>query len=166
MLGDSITSQGDWASLVGDAVVNRGFPGYTTEQLVPVAREVAAAHPRIVFVLAGTNDIRDGHPPSWTVQHLDAILSAFETESPRTRVVVQSILPRADAAAAVVAANGAIMHLATQRHVEFLDLHPEFDDGAGALRPSDTSDGIHLTPAGYLRWAELIRGVVEADGAP
>lgn len=165
MLGDSITAQADWSELVGESVVNRGFPGYTTAQLVPVAHEVAAARPRIVFVLTGTNDIRDGHPPSWTVRHLDAILSVLTTRSPTTRVVVQSVLPRADATAAVAAANAAIMRLADERDVEFLDLHAAFDDGDGGLRPSETGDGIHLTPTGYTRWAELVRRTAEDPDA-
>ncbi len=161
MLGDSITEQADWSSLVDVSVVNRGFSGYTTAQLVPVAREVAAAGPRIVFVLTGTNDIRDGQPPSWTVRHLGAILSALATQSPTTRVVVQSVLPRSDAPAAVDAVNAEIARLADERDVEFLDLHAPFDDGAGGLRPADTTDGIHLSPVAYTRWAELVRRTVE-----
>ncbi|MDW3214132.1 MAG: GDSL-type esterase/lipase family protein [Ilumatobacteraceae bacterium] len=161
MLGDSITEQVDWSSLLGPSVVNRGFSGYTTAQLVPVARNLATAQPRMVFVLTGTNDIRDDHPPSWTVRHLDAILTALATRSPTTRVVVQSVLPRADVPAAVDAVNAAIMHLADERDVEFLDLHASFDDGAGGLRRADTTDGIHLTSAAYARWAELVRRTAE-----
>ncbi|TFH14011.1 MAG: hypothetical protein E4H05_10055, partial [Acidimicrobiales bacterium] len=67
MLGDSITAEADWKRLLPDQpLVNEGQPGFTTEQLITVAERVAAADPAAVVVLTGTNDIRDGHPPTWT----------------------------------------------------------------------------------------------------
>jgi lysophospholipase L1-like esterase len=189
MLGDSITAGGDWGALLGGIdVVNAGYPGYTTEQLVPVAAHVAAAEPSLVYVLTGTNDIRDEHPASWTSDQLgrllDQLAASPDTEpdtepdiepdtepdtepgtepdtepdiEPDIEVVLQTVLPRADRPTEVVAINEAIAELAEVRGLDVLDLYPEFDDGAGGLRPDETTDGIHLSPAGYDRWAELVR---------
>ena len=158
MLGDSITEEGPWSTNFSDPpVANRGYSGYTTAQLVDVARGVAEARPSAVYILTGTNDIRDDRPPSWTVQHLGTILDEFERTSPDTVVTVQTILPRADRRADVVAANLAIVEIARSRGFDVLDLHRVFDDGNGALRPVDTRDGIHLSQAGNLRWADVLR---------
>ncbi len=157
MLGDSITEQGPWASTFADReIANEGYSGYTTAQLVDVAETVAAARPSSVFILTGTNDIRDGQSPSWTVRHLRLILDEFERTAPETTVIVQTLLPRADRASEVVAANDAIRSLTDERGVELLDLYPAFDDGAGALRRDDTVDGLHLSDQGNQVWADVL----------
>jgi lysophospholipase L1-like esterase len=164
MLGDSITEQADWDSLLPDLpIVNRGHSGYTTEQLVPIADSIGEAQPRLVFVLTGTNDIRDGRPPEWTASQLERLLDALDRSSPDTSVVVQTVLPRADQPLAVEATNDAVRAVAASRGIRVLDLHEAFDDGAGGLRSHETTDGIHLSSDGYLRWASLISRLVGSD---
>ncbi len=162
MLGDSITAEGDWADLLPDQrVINAGRSGFTTAELVPLARDVSNGQPRLLVVLTGTNDIRDGRGTLWTRRHLDELIGVVRANSPGTRIVVQSILPRADRSDEVVATNEGIRTLAEELDVQYLDLYPVFDDGAGALRESDTRDGVHLTDAGYHRWAEALRPMVD-----
>jgi len=157
MLGDSITAGGDWDALLpGRKVVNQGYPGFTTAQLLPVAVDVAASTPATVFVLTGTNDVRDSLPPQRTQNDLAAILDVFDAASPQTRVVIQTVLPRAATAAEIVATNEAISALAARRGLEVLDLYPEFDDGSGGLRAAETTDGWHLSVVGYDRWSGLV----------
>ncbi len=161
MLGDSITEAGAWDDLLpAHEISNRGYSGYTTAELQPIAAEVAAAQPRAVFILTGTNDIRDDHPPAWTVAELEQILDSFEQVSPDTIVLLQTILPRADAPAEVDAANVALADLAERRGLRLIDLHPDFDDGSGGLRIEETTDGIHLAEPGYRRWASTINQIL------
>ncbi len=165
MLGDSITAEGHWSAMFpGAALANRGHSGFTTAQLVPVARQVAEARPRMLFVLTGTNDIRDGETPRWTATHLSELLDVVAATSPDTLVVLQTVLPRADGVADVRAVNEEIRGLAASRGLELLDLHSDFDDGNGSLRADETYDGIHLSEAGYERWANLLRPLI--DSAP
>ncbi len=160
MLGDSITAEADWGRLLPDhPLVNEGHSGFTTEQLVTVAERVAAADPLAVVVLTGTNDIRDGHPPSWTRAHLEQLIDRLERGSKAT-IVVQTILPRADARTAVRQTNAEIRDLAALRGLRLLDLYEPFDDGTGALRGRETYDGLHLTVDGYERWASELRPVL------
>ena len=110
MLGDSITEQADWHSLLPDLpIVNQGHSGFTTEQLVPIAHAVGTARPRAVLVLTGTNDIRDGRAPEWTASHLERLLDALERRSPDTTVIVQTVLPRSDRSAEVIATGVALV---------------------------------------------------------
>lgn len=164
MLGDSITAGTDWQARFPDrSVANEGYPGFTTSQLVTVAREVAALRPGLVFVLVGTNDVRDGLNPEVTVSGLAEILDVFEQRSPGSRVVVQTILPRAATADAIVATNAAIAQFASERDVELIDLHARFDDGTGGLRSAETTDGWHLSDRGYDRWADVLDAWIDAD---
>lgn len=164
MLGDSITAEADWTRLLPDRpLVNEGHPGFTTEQLIDVAERVASADPAAVVVLTGTNDIRDGHPPSWTRTHLERLIDALARGSDAT-VVIQTILPRADAPAAVRQANGEIRDLASVRGLRLLDLYEPFDDGTGGLRARETYDGLHLTVDGYERWADELEPVLRDLG--
>lgn len=157
VLGDSITFGGDWERLLpGVPVANEGYPEYTTEQLLPVAERVAAGTPAAVLVMTGTNDIRDGHPPAWTVARLERLLDVFAGRSPDTLVVVQSVLPRAEKASEIEQTNAAIRAAVEARGLRYVDLHAEFDDGSGGLRAAETSDGWHLTDAGYRRWADQL----------
>lgn len=166
LLGDSITAGGRWTTLLRSRiVVNEGHPGFTTEDLLVPASRVAAAGPRAVFVLTGTNDIRDGHGADWTVTALTTILERLATAAPDTDVVVQSILPRSSDGHMVVETNQAIESLTRDRRLDHLDLYPHFDRGDGRLRDAETTDGIHLSRAGYRRWAGLLRPVVEGFAA-
>ena len=115
-----------------------------------------------MFILTGTNDIRDGHPPSWTVERLGEILDRLRRGTPDSVVVLQTILPRSDARDAVRAANLAIRELASERGVQVLDLYAAFDDGTGALRAAETTDGVHLAPAGYRRWVAQLEQALQA----
>ncbi len=162
MLGDSITAEGSWAEAFPDVgIVNEGHSGFTTAQLVPIARRIATDRPRMLFVLTGTNDIRDGQAPSWTVNHLSELLDLVETTSPDSVVVIQTVLPRQDRVAEVRAVNDAISALAATRELQLLDLHAKFDDGLGGLRSHETYDGIHLSAAGYERWVNLLRPLLD-----
>ncbi len=166
MLGDSLTEEGDWDELLpGWPIANRGYAGYTTAQLLDGAKEIAARRPRLIFILTGTNDIRDGRPASSTVEGLSAIIDVVRRDAPDTVIVLQTILPRADARSAVREANLAIRRLASERELELLDLYPAFDDGTGALRAPETTDGIHLAAAGYARWAAEIDAALRTMAA-
>ena len=157
MLGDSLTEEGNWNKLFPERdMVNAGFSGYTTEQIARLAGDAVRAQPAAVFVLSGTNDVFQGYAPSWTTEQLGELVTAIETESPGTRIVLQTVLPSAGTSSGVVATNDAIRRFAAARGLEVLDLHPEFDDGSGGLREAETYDGVHLTAAGYARWATLL----------
>lgn len=165
LLGDSITAAGSWPDLLpGRRIANEGYPGATTDQLVSVAERIAAQRPSAVYVLAGTNDVRDGLTGEHTTAALELIVDAFEANSPETRIVLQTVLPRAETADAITATNRAIEAFAEQRGIELIDLHAAFDDGSGGLEAADTTEGWHLSERGYRRWADVLSRFFD-DGA-
>lgn len=165
MLGDSITAQGDWSTLLaGHDVANEGYSGFTTRQLLDPAARVAASRPAIVFVLTGSNDVRDGLPSSTTLADLTALVEMFEDESPETELVIQTLLPRGDKAEPTRRTNAALRDFALEHGLVLLDLFAVFDDGRGSLRDEHTSDGWHLTDKGYLVWADVVERQLDAFG--
>jgi len=161
MLGDSITEQAEWDSLLPDLpIVNHGYSGHTTEQLVSLAESVGDTCPQAVLVLTGTNDICDGRWPEWTATQLRQLLEAFAKRSPDTIVVVQTVLLRDDHPTAAHATNDAMRAVAASRGVRVLDLHGACDNGAGSLRSHETTDGVHLSTSGYRRWAALLAPLI------
>lgn len=47
---------------------------------------------------------------------------------------------------------------AADRHgATYVDLWPTFADPSGAIKKGYARDNLHLTPAGYLAWAEVLR---------
>jgi lysophospholipase L1-like esterase len=48
--------------------------------------------------------------------------------------------------------NQRLAAIAREEKVEFLDLYPQFADAQGNLREDLTTDGLHLSPAGYAVW--------------
>jgi lysophospholipase L1-like esterase len=170
MFGDSLTEQGNWLEMFPDRnVIGSGFSGYTTEQLTRLARDAVRSRPTAVFVLSGTNDVFQGQSAEWTADRLGELITAIQSESPDTRIVIQTLLPSEGMSAELVATNDAIRRVATARGLDVLDLYPAFDDGSGRLRAAETYDGVHLTGAGYARWVALLEpwfDRVETEPAP
>lgn len=78
--GDSITELWglDVPALFANEVVNRGISGQTTEQMLGRFRaDVIALHPRVVHILAGTNDIAGNTGPSnvrWIEDNIETMV--------------------------------------------------------------------------------------------
>ena len=159
--GDSITefwSQRQPGFFAGDRV-NRGISGQTTTQMVGRFRaDVIDLHPRIVHIMAGTNDIAGNTGPTT----LDAIVANVETmvdlaQAHGIRVVIGSVLPArrfdwrpgVDPVAAIRDLNAALRALAGRRKLTFVDYYAALDDGQHGLSPANAQDGVHPTAAGY-----------------
>src|SRR5690242_8262477 len=97
LMGDSITDfwrQGD-PSLFGRGIVDRGISGQTSSQmLVRFWPDVIALHPRVVQILAGTNDIAGNTGPT-TEQDYENDIMAMVTlaRAHGIRVLLGSIPP-------------------------------------------------------------------------
>jgi hypothetical protein len=95
-LGDSLTEYETWYALFPDTPVrNRGSVGDDTAGALARLGEVTAGSPAQVFLMIGTNDLTYGLPESQIVANVERIVSAIKADSPRTKVFVQSLLPRA-----------------------------------------------------------------------
>ena len=57
--------------------------------------------------------------------------------------------------------NELLPSIAERHGAEYVDLWPAFADEDGKLSRAYTTDGLHLSGAGYKRWAEMVRPLLD-----
>lgn len=173
--GDSITE--GWIAAApaffrGRPWLDRGIAGQTTAQmLLRFQQDVVALRPRVVVILAGTNDIAENAGPFAP----DATLAnlASMTELARANgigVVLASVPPALDfpwraglePAAKIVALNARIRALANGAGAVLFDDHPALADERGGMRRDLADDGVHPNAAGYAVMAPLAEAAVRS----
>ncbi|MFT4603902.1 MAG: lysophospholipase L1-like esterase [Rhodothermales bacterium] len=159
-MGDSITEGWDLpASFAERPYVNRGISGQTTPQmLVRFRQDVIDLEPDIVVILAGTNDIAGNTGPASLVEIAGNIASMIELALMNgITPIIASVLPAADYPWSpglmpdikIPALNAMLKAYAEVRGVRYLDYFSAMEDGENGLQAALTSDGVHLTAAGY-----------------
>jgi lysophospholipase L1-like esterase len=184
-LGDSITdnwSHYDYGGgfFPGKPYVNRGIGGQMTSQMLLRYRaDVIDLKPRVVVILAGTNDI-SGNSGPMTLEMIESNLATMAdlARFHGVKVVFSSLLPvcddKTDAAgqpivqtqarpnASIKALNRWLAAYAqTHRHV-YLDYFSAMARPDGALNPDLTNDGLHPNVAGYAVMAPLAEKAIAA----
>jgi lysophospholipase L1-like esterase len=174
--GNSITD--NWARYFpvmfpGKPYVGRGIGGQTTPQmLVRFRQDVVALKPKVVVILAGTNDIAGNTGPSSLEMIEDNLKSMTEiAKANGIRVVLSSVLPVYDypwrpglqPAPKIIALNDWMKRYAQSAGEVYLDYHSAMKDARDGLPPELAKDGVHPTDAGYRTMAPLAeRAIAEA----
>jgi lysophospholipase L1-like esterase len=162
LVGDSHIENGDWpALLAGRKVLNRGIGWDTTEDVLARLDEVIARKPRIVLIQIGIVDLRYGRDPANVVRNIQAIAARLREAGIRTHV--HSVLPVAARLRETTNRRVRVVNDALRADSGFLDLHPLLVTD-GALQPSMTTDGVHLSPAAYALWAQRLATVLDGAG--
>jgi lysophospholipase L1-like esterase len=168
-MGDSITDI--WGRrygkfFPGKPYVNRGISGQTTPQmLIRFRADVIALKPKVVVILAGTNDIAGNTGPTT----LDAIEDNFTSmvdlaKANGIHVVLASLTPVCDyikpqterrPPEKIIALNSWIKEYAAKHHCVYLDYYSAMLDSKQMLKQDLTFDGLHPNDAGYAVMAPL-----------
>jgi len=168
-IGDSLTDQGEWAELLGNANVrNRGISGDTTDGVLNRLNQITASHPQKLFLMIGANDLWNEHkPPSEIAQTYRRILEQIQQQTPETQVFIQSLLPMNTIEYSIsvnnsdiIAVNRHLKDLASEFSYTYIDLHQKFTNDQKQLDPVYTIDGVHLNGKGYLNWAKIVNPYV------
>ena len=173
-MGDSITDGWKLASYFpGKPYINRGISGQTTPQmLIRFRPDVIALKPKVVVILAGTNDLA-GNTGPMTIEAIENNLtSMFElARASGIHVVVASVLPISDYSKnkdgspinrttrrppeQIKALNEWIRRYATQNDLTYLDYFSAMVDEKGFLKEELSNDGLHPNEKGYARMQPL-----------
>ncbi len=162
-LGDSITDA--WGrrygkSFAGMPYVNRGISGQTTPQmLIRFRPDVIALHPKVVVILAGTNDIA-GNTGPMTLETIEGnfVSMAELAKTNGIRVVFSSVMPVCDylqpqterrPPAKIIALNAWLKDYAGRNNIVYLDYYSAMIDDKQMLKEEITFDGLHPNNAGY-----------------
>lgn len=175
-IGDSITE--GWKKLdpamFGPAVLDRGISGQTSPQmLVRFIPDVAALHPRIVHIMAGTNDIAGNTGPTSPENFQNNIRAMVDlAKAQGIVVIIGSILPtdRFDwkpalhPAGQVRELNAWLRNFAAENGLVFADYWSALTGPNGELPTAYSSDGVHPNAAGYAVMRPIAeRAIAEAE---
>ena len=156
----------------GKPYIGRGISGQTTPQmLVRFNQDVVALKPKVVVILAGTNDIAGNTGPSTIEMIEDNLRSMAEiAKAHGIRVVMSSVLPVYDypwrpglePAPKIMALNAWMKDYAAKAGAIYLDYHSAMQDARHGMRAGLASDEVHPTEAGYRVMAPLAEKAIAA----
>lgn len=183
-MGDSITDSWDdpkyGGFFPGRHYINRGISGQTTPQMLIRFRPDVIAHkPKVVVILAGTNDIAGNTGPTTLAAIEDNLISMAELATAnRIRVVFASVLPVSDyemrdgkpivqtvrrPPAQILELNKWLKAYAAAHHHTYLDYFSAMVDDKGFLKNELSDDGLHPNAQGYVVMAPLAEAAITAS---
>ncbi len=179
-MGDSITDA--WPQprfgtfFEGKPYVGRGISGQTTPQmLIRFRPDVVALKPKVVVILAGTNDIAGNTGPMTNEEIQDNLASMAEiAKANDIKVVFSSILPisayhtapngvpqtQARPMERIKAVNEWMKKYAAAEKHTYLDYVPAMSDASGLLRTELSADDLHPNAAGYAIMGPLAESAI------
>jgi lysophospholipase L1-like esterase len=178
-MGDSITEgwhfTGADGFFNGKPYINRGISGQTSPQmLVRFRQDVIALQPKVVVILAGTNDLAGNTGPMTLEQTEDNLASMADLAAANhIKVVLCSVLPSYDfpwkqglePAPKILQINAWIKAYAEQKGYIYVDYHSAMKDARNGLPAALSKDGVHPLPAGYAVMTPLVEaGIAQALG--
>src|SRR5260370_2679970 len=183
-MGDSITDL--WvlprfgAFFPGKPYIGRGISGQTTPQmLIRFRPDVLTLQPRLLVILAGTNDIA-GNTGPMTLEEIEGNLASMSqlAHANGIHVVLSTVLPVYDGGRTpdgkplvmtdrrppekILALNAWIKNYAAQHHDTYLDYFSATVDEHGFLKKDLSEVGLHPNRAGYAVMAPLAETAIAA----
>ena len=173
-MGNSITE--GWVNIhpqffAGKFYLNRGISGQTTPQMLLRFRaDVIKLKPKVVVILAGTNDIAGNTGPSTLEMIEDNIISMAQlAKANDIKVILCSVLPVYDypwkpglePAGKIIALNKLIKSYAEKSSCIYLDFFSAMVDERNGLKAEYSKDGVHPNEAGYNVMEPLTEVAIE-----
>lgn len=174
-MGNSITI--GWANLdpeyfTGKPYINRGISGQTTPQmLIRFRPDVINLKPKVVVILAGTNDIA-GNTGYTAIETIFGNLASMAelAKANGIKVVLSSVLPVFDypwrkglqPVEKIADLNQRIKSYAAKKGFIYLDYYTAMADERKGLKAALTYDGVHPNKAGYQVMGPLAEKAIAA----
>ncbi|MBC8594906.1 sialate O-acetylesterase [Oscillospiraceae bacterium N12] len=172
-LGNSITNGAEWAELFQNKhVKNRGISGDICMGVYDRLDVILKGKPAKIFLLIGINDVSRGTHTDTIVHRIGMIADKIKTDSPKTKLYLQSLLPVTDYYGKfsnhtahwkdIEKINKGLMQIAEDKNLTYIDLYSHFvDTQTGKMKREYTNDGLHLLGKGYMKWVEIVKPFVE-----
>lgn len=183
-MGDSITDL--WVQprfggfFPGKPYIGRGISGQTTPQmLVRFRADVIALQPKVVVILAGTNDLAGNTGPITAEETEDNLASMAElARANAIRVVLASVMPVSNYGydrdgnpidmrikrppEKIQELNAWIKKYAAENGQVYLDYFSAMVDDQGLLKKELSEDGLHPNATGYAVMAPLAEKAIQS----
>jgi lysophospholipase L1-like esterase len=173
--GDSITEAWKLAQYFpGKPYINRGISGQTTPQmLLRFRQDVVDLHPKVVVILAGTNDLAGTTGPE-SNEDIEANYASMAdlARANGIRVVFSSVLPVHNYSqggedyfaqrpmARILALDAWLKDYCARNHIVYLDYFRAMMDDKGFLKKDLADDGLHPNDAGFKIMTPLAESAI------
>jgi len=172
-MGNSIT-QG-WSDTVPEffedkAYIEKGIGGQSTPQMIArFQKDVINLQPKIVVILAGTNDIAGNSGPTTNEMiQINIAKMADMAHLNGIMVILSSILPAYDypwrpgtyPSQRIIEINTWMKEYCEQHNHIYLDYWTSMVNEENGMKSEYTYDGVHVTNEGYLLMQSLIEPVI------
>jgi (4-O-methyl)-D-glucuronate---lignin esterase len=140
--------------------------------------ELDGVHPKIIVLLAGTNNVGHATPPgndnarvADITRGIQAILQVLQAKAREATIILTAIFPRNDNPAVMPTIdkiNENLSKLADGKRVRFLNINDKLADRDGKLFDGMMNDDkLHPAAKGYQLWADALKPIFEELlGAP
>ena len=173
-LGDSITQY--WSN-AGLATFNKEFGAWhpanfgvggdgTQHVLWRVENgELDDSSAKLVMLMIGTNNT-GAETPEAIARGIDKIVKTILVRAPSTKVLLLGIFPRGEKAKPnplrdkIIQVNAIIAKLQDKKRVFYRDIGDKFLQPDGSISTEIMADFVHLTPAGYVIWADAVKPTI------
>lgn len=159
---------------------NFGWGGDTTQNILWRLNngELDNVNPKIVVLLAGTNNVGNNSPqasddPRVTdiTRGIKAIVDTCRRKAPNATIVLMGITPRNDNMSVMTIINEInhrIAKLADGKKIRYLNINDKLADSDGRwFEGMANKDGLHLDVKGYQVWADALKPIfTELLGPP
>ncbi|MEH2277641.1 MAG: SGNH/GDSL hydrolase family protein [Nostoc sp.] len=160
--------------------LNQGISGETSNGLLKRLKIFDRTQPELIFVMIGINDLIGGMSDRVILDNQQQIINYLRKAHPTAQIIVQSILPHGAEEATwkgrkklqtiansrIRQLNQQLQSISTKKGVKYLDLYPLFTNKQGNLRREFTTDGLHLSPEGYIVWRSALQIYSEIELKP
>ena len=153
-----------------------GWGGDTTQNILWRLQngELDGVHPKVIVLLAGTNNIgrqpADDAKVAEITRGIKAIVDLCHEKAPDATIILTAIFPRNDNPAVMPSINRInenLARLADGKRVRFLNVNDKLADKGGKLFDGMMGDRLHPTVKGYQVWADGLRPILtELLGPP
>lgn len=154
--------------------LKQAIAGDTSAMLLQRLEIFGRSQPSVILIMIGINDIICGQTDETILENYQKIISHLQQVHPQAEISIQSILPHSGGSwdrqnellstsnTRIRQLNQQLQAIATTAGIKYLDLHPIFADSQGNLRSELTTDGLHLSRAGYQVWRSALQSYTTA----
>ncbi len=131
--------------------------------------ELDGVHPKIIVLLAGTNNIGNDVIPGRkkskvedTTKGIEAIIRIMRAKAPEATIIVMGIFPRNDITGVIPTINEInrnLSRLADGKKIRYLNINDKLADSDGRLFDGMTTDKLHPSIKAYQIWADALKPV-------
>jgi lysophospholipase L1-like esterase len=176
MIGDSITNMGNWNEILNNKkIANLGISGDSTDGVLNRLEDIYYLKPKLCFIMIGINDFQGNRSVEYVIKNYREIVKKMKQHN--IKIIVQSVLHLGQnyyinhiigknkrdweiINRKVKELNEEFEKMAKEYDIEFININTRLSVNNILEERYGDYSGLHLSPLGYEKWAEIIKPLV------